>query len=178
MWSVQYALGYLLNFYTIVYEILCYNPLDIKKKKGEVCLLSIPISLSRVRNQVPDVECCPWSWNPITGSLEYPKFQANRHKILIKCDRRFSLKSSKLGAGKMIRWLRAFTSLSEDLSLMPSTHVRGLLTSCNSSSRWSDDSRLCRHCCHGHKLTRAHTYTNNSEVKGKMFQISLINNNI
>lgn len=33
MWSVQYELGYLLNFYTIVYEILGYNPLDIKKKK-------------------------------------------------------------------------------------------------------------------------------------------------
>lgn len=33
MWSVQYALGYLLNLYTIVYEILCYNLLDIKKKK-------------------------------------------------------------------------------------------------------------------------------------------------
>lgn len=33
MWSVQYELGYLLNFYTIGYEILCYNPLDIKKKK-------------------------------------------------------------------------------------------------------------------------------------------------
>lgn len=40
MWSVQYELGYLLNFYTIVYEILGYNPLDIKKKKKKKVGLS------------------------------------------------------------------------------------------------------------------------------------------
>lgn len=39
---------------------------------------------------------------------------------------------------KMAQWLRRLSALGQDLCLVPSTHVRHLITACNSSFRASD----------------------------------------
>ena len=49
-----------------------------------------------------------------------------------------SLKSTVTGLERGARWLGAHTALAEDLSLVPSLHVRLLVTTCNSSFRGSD----------------------------------------
>lgn len=54
---------------------------------------------------------------------------------------------------EMAQRLRVHTALTEDSSSAPSIHVKGLRTTCNSSSR-----EIFGHCTHVH-LTPKHTYT-------------------
>ena len=63
-----------------------------------------------------------------------------------------------VGTGEMAQWLRTHTSIEEDQTLAPSTHVRHLRITCNSIPKESNTSNLwplqasilmyaCAHMC-------------------------------
>jgi hypothetical protein len=65
-------------------------------------------------------------------------------------------------SGLLAPYLRVCTVLPEDLSSIPSTHIRWLTTTFNSSCKGSDTSGFCRHLfTYVYKLThmQVHTHT-------------------
>lgn len=74
------------------------------------------------------------------------------------------LRALLLGAGEMVRWLRAHTALPEDLSLVPSVHSGWFTNTSNSISRGSTPSsglmcRCLRECVQA-PPQQIHTITN------------------
>jgi hypothetical protein len=60
----------------------------------------------------------------------------------------------------MAQWVRAHTTLAEDPCSGPSTHVRQLITACNSSAHVPNACGLNRHIYLGaHTPMQAHIYT-------------------
>ena len=73
-----------------------------------------------------------------------------------------SIKNTHPGARDMAQWLRAHNALAEDTSSVPITHVEGLTTTCNSSSRGLNVSSLNGHPhghAYAHMCVHIHTYT-------------------
>lgn len=63
-----------------------------------------------------------------------------------------------LGAGQMASWLRVFTVLAKDLSVIPNTHIRPLITTTNYSFRSSNTLLHRDMCFFTHRITHRYTY--------------------
>lgn len=73
------------------------------------------------------------------------------------------------GARGMAQWLKMCIILPKELGSMPSTHVRQLTDSCNSSSRALDASGFHRYPHTWHPLTQAHTHMVKSKILKEIF---------
>lgn len=88
-----------------------------------------------------------WSRKIDEVNLKYIKF--------ILDIRLLELKEFSRGTWEMVQWIKSLGSLAEDLNSAPSTHMRGLITSCNFSTKLSD----ARFGFYRHLYTCAHIHT-------------------